>query len=66
MPCMERPGDLITTTEARKLLGISSATMTKLIKRAVVVTYSDPLDSRVKLVSRAAVLALKVRHPEAA
>jgi len=40
--------------------------MSKLIKRAVVVTYSDPLDSRVKLVSRAAVLALKVRHPEAA
>jgi hypothetical protein len=63
---MDKPTDLITTTEARKLLGISSATMTKLIRNAVVVTYSDPLDSRVKLVSRAAVLALRVPRSEAA
>jgi hypothetical protein len=63
---MDKPNDLITTTEARKLLGISSATMTKLIRNAVVVTYYDPLDSRVKLVSKAAVLALKVPRSEAA
>jgi hypothetical protein len=63
---MDKPTDLITTTEARKLLGISSATMTKLIRNAVVVTYSDPMDSRVKLVSRAAVLALRVPRSEAA
>ena len=63
---MDKPNDLITTTEARKLLGISSATMTKLIRNAVVVTYSDPLDSRVKLVSKAAVLALRVPRSEAA
>jgi hypothetical protein len=63
---MDKPTDLITTTEARKLLGISSATMTKLIRNAVVLTYSDPLDSRVKLVSKAAVLALRVPRSEAA
>jgi hypothetical protein len=63
---MDKPTDLITTTEARKLLGISSATMTKLIRNAVVVTYSDPLDSRVKLVSKAAVLSLRVPRSEAA
>jgi hypothetical protein len=63
---MDKPTDLITTTEARKLLGISSATMTKLIRNAVVITYSDPLDSRVKLVSKAAVLALRVPRSEAA
>jgi hypothetical protein len=63
---MDKPTDLITTTEARKLLGISSATMTKLIRNAVVVTYSDPLDSRVKLVSKAAILALRVPRSEAA
>ena len=63
---MDKPIDLITTTEARKLLGISSATMTKLIRNAIVVTYSDPLDSRVKLVSKASVLALRVPRSEAA
>jgi hypothetical protein len=63
---MDKPTDLVTTTEARKLLGISSATMTKLIRNAVVVTYSDPLDSRVKLVSKTAVLALRVPRSEAA
>ena len=63
---MDKPTDLITTTEARKLLGISSATMTKLIRNAVVLTYSDPLDSRVKLVSKAVVLALRVPRSEAA
>lgn len=63
---MDKPTDLITTTEARKLLGISSATMTKLIRNAVVLTYSDPLDSRVKLVSKAAILALRVPRSEAA
>jgi hypothetical protein len=63
---MDKPTDLIKTTEARKLLGISSATMTKLIRNAVIVTYSDPLDSRVKLVSKAAVLALRVPRSEAA
>jgi hypothetical protein len=40
--------------------------MTKLIRNAIVVTYSDPLDSRVKLVSKAAVLALRVPRSEAA
>jgi DNA-binding MarR family transcriptional regulator len=63
---MNRPIDLITTTDARKLIGISSATMTKLIRNGTVVTYPDPLDTRVKLVSKSAVLALKVPRLEAA
>ncbi|HEY0405307.1 MAG TPA: hypothetical protein VGC89_06250 [Pyrinomonadaceae bacterium] len=63
---MEKPQDLITTTEARKLLEISTTTMTKLIKGGVVATYTDPLDSRVKLVSKSAILSLKVHRAEAA
>lgn len=63
---MQRPTDLITTTEAIRLIGISSRTMTKLIKNGVITTYKDPFDSRVKLVSKSAILALKVERAEAA
>lgn len=57
----QKPSDLITTNEARRLLGISPNTMSQLIKDGKLKWRADPLDKRVKLVSRAAVLALKVR-----
>ncbi|MBD0373873.1 MAG: hypothetical protein ICV60_23880 [Pyrinomonadaceae bacterium] len=63
---MDIPDDLIPSTEARKLLGISPFKMSKLIKQGIVRTYQDPLDDRVKLVSKSAVLALVQRRAEAA
>jgi hypothetical protein len=62
---MDTPDDLITATAARKLLSISPATMTKLLRRGVLCHYSDPLDERKKLVSRSEVLALKVPKRDA-
>jgi hypothetical protein len=63
---MNTPNDLITSTEARKLLGISPYKMSKLIKSAVVHTYPDPLDDRVKLVSKSEILGLVTKRAEAA
>ena len=54
-----RPDDLIRTTEARKLLGVSTVKMTQLIKRGAFTVYEDLLDRRVKLISRAEVESLK-------
>jgi excisionase family DNA binding protein len=54
----DRPKDLITYTEARKLLGMSTSTMTKLLKNGTLRHWPDPLDARVKLVSRADVEGL--------
>ena len=61
-----RPDDLIRTTEARKLLGVSTVKMTQLIKSGAFIVYSDLLDRRVKLLSRAEVEALKIRSVKAA
>lgn len=47
------PADLITTAEARKILGISPIKMAELIKSGAVTTYPNPLDRRFKLISRA-------------
>ena len=63
---LTRPGDLISTTEARKLLGVSTVKMTQLIKSGTFIVYSDLLDRRVKLISRAEVEALKTRSVKAA
>jgi DNA-binding MarR family transcriptional regulator len=63
---MDTPNDLISTTEARKLIGISPATMARIIKEAVVTTYPNPLDKRQKLVSKSQVLALRPNLAEAA
>jgi hypothetical protein len=63
---MNVPTDLIPSTEARRLLDISPYKMSKLIKQGTIRTYSDPLDERVKLVSRSAVLALVQKRAEAA
>ena len=65
---MKRPNptDLISTSEAQKLLGVSRPKMTQLLREGVIRHFPDPLDRRVKLVSRAEVLALKVPRAEAA
>lgn len=63
---METPIDLITTNEARRLLGISPVTMTRLLKEGVIRHYTNPIDKRVKLVSRQELLSLKPKSAEAA
>jgi predicted DNA-binding transcriptional regulator AlpA len=52
------PTDLISTTEAQHLLGVSRPTMARLLKEEVIRHFPNPLDKREKLVSRSAVLAL--------
>jgi hypothetical protein len=54
----QRPDDLIKVTAARKLLGVSPMKMAQLIKDGFLRTFDNPLDRRVKLVSRADVEAL--------
>lgn len=60
-----QPPDLISVAEARKLLGVSTVKMAQLLKDGLVRYYSDPLDKRVKLVSRAEVLSLIMRDKAA-
>lgn len=55
-----RPLDLIRVAEARKLLGVSRIKIAELIRDGYVRHFPYPLDKRVKLVSKAEVLALKV------
>lgn len=61
-----QPIDLITTSEARKILGVSAVKMAQLIKDGVIRHFPNPLDKRVKFVSKAEVEALKPRRAEAA
>lgn len=61
-----QPSDLITISEARKLLGVSAVKMAQLIREELIRYFDDPLDKRVKLVSKTEVLALKPRRAEAA
>ncbi len=60
-----QPADLISVAEARKLLGVSTVKMAQLLKDGLVHFYSDPLDKRVKLVSRHEVLSLIIRDKAA-
>ncbi|HEX8501928.1 MAG TPA: hypothetical protein VF659_15200 [Pyrinomonadaceae bacterium] len=53
-----RPSDLIKVTAARKLMGVSPMKMAQLIKDGLLHTFDNPLDRRVKLVSRAEVDSL--------
>lgn len=53
------PTDLISLTEARRLIGVSRIKMAELIKKEVIRHYPYPVDRRVKLVSKADVIALK-------
>jgi predicted DNA-binding transcriptional regulator AlpA len=52
------PTDLISTSEAQRLLGVSRPTMSKILKGGTLRHFPNPIDRRVKLVSRAEVLAL--------
>lgn len=61
----QKPTDLIAIAEARRLLGVSTMKMSQLIKEGFIRHFPDPLDKRVKLVSRAEALALKVRDKAA-
>jgi predicted DNA-binding transcriptional regulator AlpA len=63
---MDKPDDLISTTQAIRLIGISTATMARLIKDKTIQTYSNPFDKREKLVSKAELLSLKPKRAEAA
>ncbi len=63
---MNKPSDLIKTAEAQKLLAVGKVKMTQLIKDGIIHYYTSPLDKRVKLVSRAKILALKNEAREAA
>lgn len=63
---MDTPEDLIPSTEARKLLGISPKKMSDLLKRNVIRHFPNPLDARAKMVSRADVLKLTTYRREAA
>jgi hypothetical protein len=47
-----RNSELINATEARKILGISANKMAALIGSGTIPFEQDPLDHRVKLVSR--------------
>ncbi len=55
----------ITLSEAAKLLEVSRPKMSRLIAAGFLQTKDDPLDQRVKLVSRDQVLGLRVRDQAA-
>lgn len=61
---MSVPKDLITATQARELLGVSEKKIAQLLKSLS--HYTDPLDRRKKLVSKAQVLKLREPREEAA
>ena len=61
-----RPDDLIKVTAARKLMGVSPMKMAQLIKDGFLRTFDNPLDRRVKLVSRAEVDSLLDMREKAA
>jgi hypothetical protein len=56
---MATPKDLITATEAHRLAETSPNKIAELIRKGTLKTYRSPFDRRKKLVSKAAVLALK-------
>lgn len=55
----KQPRDLISVTEARRLLRVSRIKIAELIKKNVIRTFPYPLDRRVKLISKAEIEALK-------
>jgi DNA-binding MarR family transcriptional regulator len=56
----------MTTTEATTFLGISSKTMSRLIREGVVKTHDHPLDRRKKLVRYSEIARLKEAAERAA
>ena len=63
---VHRPNDLIKVTAARKLMGVSPMKMAQLIKDGFLRTFDNPLDRRVKLVSRAEIDSLLDMREKAA
>ena len=61
-----QPTDLITTSEARALLGVSAVKMAQLIRDGILRHFPNPLDKRVKFVSKEEVLSLIPKRAEAA
>jgi predicted DNA-binding transcriptional regulator AlpA len=61
-----QPNDLIAVAEAQRLLGVSHAKIAQLIRTGLIRHFPNPLDRRVKLVSKAEVEALKPKRAEAA
>jgi hypothetical protein len=55
---MQSDSELITVTEARKILGISANKMSALISSGTLPYEQDPLDHRVKLLRRSDVEGL--------
>lgn len=53
--------DLVTLSEAARILNVSRPKMSRLVASGKLTTYEDPLDDRAKLVKRSDVLALQVR-----
>jgi excisionase family DNA binding protein len=53
------PKEWITTTQATAYLGVSSKTMSRLIRDGVIKTHDHPLDRRKKLVRLSDLSALK-------
>jgi hypothetical protein len=61
-----KPMDLILVTEARRLLSVSPAKMSQLLKEGTIRHFPNPLDRREKLVSKREVMALIPPRAEAA
>jgi hypothetical protein len=61
-----KPADLILVNEARRMLSVSPAKMSQLLRDGVIRHFPNPLDRREKLVSKAEVAALIPRRAEAA
>ncbi len=59
---MNFPPDLITSTEARRLLGISTWKMSQLLKSGKIKYFPDPLDNRKKLVSKSEIIPVEVKQ----
>ena len=63
---MDIPNDLISLTEAQRLLETSRNKIAELVRKGFLKPYTTPLDRRKKLVSKAEVEGLKVPRAEAA
>lgn len=61
---LREPADLITTSDARDLLGVSHTKMSQLLKLGYIRHFENPLDRRVKLVSKEEVLSLVPKMAE--
>lgn len=63
---MKKPIDLISITQARIILGVSTVKMAQLLKDGTIQSFPNPLDKRVKLVSKTQILSLLPESTEAA